>query len=218
MYDSREHLKEAGLEEAAKIRIKSEEIIEAGRFLYQRNWVPATSGNFSVRLNDQEALITSSGKHKGHLTVKDLLRIDMQGNPVSEGKPSAETLLHTVIYKHFPKANAVLHTHSANATVLTRLSKVGEDLMLEGYEMLKAIEGVTTHETAMALPLFPNTQDMDALSRDVQAVFEKQDVSGFLIQGHGFYTWASTMEACKRHIEAFEFLFECELMTRRIAP
>jgi methylthioribulose-1-phosphate dehydratase len=207
------------LKNTATLRIKSEEIIDAGRFLYKKGWVPATSGNFSVRVNELEALITSSGKHKGALTAEDLLRIDLQGNPVSSeemGKPSAETLLHTVIYRNFPEVGAVLHTHSVNATVLTRVTPANQPIILDGYEMLKAIEGIKTHETRMGLPHFPNTQDMVALSKDVDACFQNQTVSGFLIQGHGFYTWATTMEACKRHVEAFEFLFECELMTRRI--
>lgn len=208
------------MDNAAQIRIKSEEIIDAGRFLYERRWVPATSGNFSARLNADEALITSSGKHKGALTASDLMRIDMQGQPLEAGekrKPSAETLLHTVIYEHYPEVEAVLHTHSVNATVLSRAMQAGEDLLLEGYEMLKAIEGVDTHETSLVLPLFANTQDMLALSRDVKALIQQKPVSGFLIQGHGFYTWARSMSACMRHIEAFEFLFECEIMTRRIA-
>lgn len=209
------------MDNSSQVRIKAEEIIDAGRFLYSRNWVPATSGNFSARLSADQALITSSGKHKGALTADDLLRIDMDGKPIAADeplKPSAETLLHTIIYQHFPEANAVLHTHSVNATVLTRVWGHGQDLVLEGYEMLKAIEGVKTHETRMALPVYANTQDMQELADEVKATLTKQSISGFLIQGHGFYTWASSMEACKRHIEAFEFLFECEIMTRRFEP
>ena len=69
---------------------------------------------------------------------------------------------------------------------------------------------------SVAIPVFANTQDMEALSAEVSAQFQERHLHGFLIQGHGFYTWAADMASCERHIEAFEFLFRCELETRRI--
>ena len=101
----------------------AQEIIDAGRFLYGRGWSPATSSNYSTRLSPSEALLTVSGKHKGQLGLDDVLATDLSGNSLEPGKkPSAETLLHTQLYSWRPEIGAVLHTHSVNATVLSRLT------------------------------------------------------------------------------------------------
>ncbi|CAM2065429.1 methylthioribulose 1-phosphate dehydratase [Sulfidibacter corallicola] len=202
------------------VETKAVEVIEAGRFLYDRGWVPATSGNFSARLDRDHAALTASGKHKGRLTRDDILVVDMNGKSLDPGKrPSAETLLHTTLYRFFPDTAAVLHTHSINATVLSKIAGNAEAVVLEDYEVLKALQGVSTHATREVIPLFPNTQDMNALARDLADRLERQpDMHGFLIQGHGLYTWGRTMEETRRHIEAFEFLFACELEMRRLSP
>ena len=127
----------------------AQEIIDAGRFLYGRGWSPATSSNYSTRLSPTEALLTVSGKHKGQLGQDDVLATDLSGNSLEPGKkPSAETLLHTQLYSWRAEIGAVLHTHSVNATVLSRLT--GEAFIdFEDYELQKAFSGVTTHELSL---------------------------------------------------------------------
>lgn len=196
----------------------ADEIADAGRFLYSRGWVPATSGNFSGRLDETRLALTASGRHKGELTRDDILVVDRAGEPLEAGrKPSAETLLHTTLYDFYPDCGAVLHTHSVNATVLSKLAGDSSALVLEDYEVLKAFHGNTTHTVVETVPMFPNTQDMDQLARDLAERLKNQpEIHGFLIQGHGLYTWGRTMAETRRHIEAFEFLFECEMEMRRI--
>lgn len=198
----------------------ADEIVDAGRFLYQRGWSPATSSNYSARIDDQHIAVTVSGRHKGQLAAGDVMVVDLAGKPVqSNGRSSAETRLHTVLYEIFPDVGAVLHTHSVKATVLSRLLEPGEPLVLEGYELQKAFTGVDTHESVLSVPVFDNTQDIDALARDTKAWFtDHPDQPGYLIRGHGLYTWGKTMADCLRHVEAFEFLFECELETMRVRP
>lgn len=196
----------------------SQQIIDAGRFLYGQGWSPATSSNYSARLDAEHIAITVSGKHKGKLGAEDIMVVDLQGQPVaSPQKSSAETLLHTVIYDAMPEVGAVLHTHSPSATVLSRV-KAGEGLLeLEDYELQKAFEGVTTHEGKVQLPIIENSQDILALSKETLELFTQYPrAPGYLIRGHGLYTWASDMEACLRHIEAIEFLLHCELETMRL--
>lgn len=190
---------------------KATEIIEAGRFLHSQGWVPATSSNFSSRLDDDSIAITASGYHKGALSEEAILRIDVQGQPLEGGKrPSAETLLHTALYQRFAEVGTVLHTHSVNATVLSRISE--GQLVFEDYELLKAFSGVTTHESSIIVPIFPNDQDIPRLSAEVEAYLDSHPpIHGYLIAGHGLYTWGRTMQETLRHIEAFEFLFQCEL-------
>lgn len=195
-------------------------IIEAGRFLYGRGWSPATSSNYSARIDAEHIAITVSGRHKGELAAGDVMVVDLAGQPVqSNCRSSAETRLHTVLYEVFPEVGAVLHTHSVKATVLSRLMPSGEPVVLEDYELQKAFSGVSTHEGKVLVPVFDNTQDIDALAEHTRQWFtDHPEQPGYLIRGHGLYTWGKTMADCLRHIEAFEFLFDCELETMRVRP
>lgn len=197
--------------------IGAQQIVEAGRFLYGRGWSPATSSNYSIRLDEHTALLTVSGKHKGQLTVDDVLATNLAGESLEAGKkPSAETLLHTQLYRLKPDVHAVLHTHSVNATVLSRLTQ-GDVLVLEDYELQKAFRGQVTHEGQIQVPIFDNDQDIARLAQQVEPwLLAHPDAVGYLIRGHGLYTWGRDMAETLRHIEAFEFLFECELKTRAL--
>jgi len=197
----------------------SQAIIDAGRFLYGRGWSPATSSNYSARLTSAEILLTVSGRHKGELTADDLLAVDMHGNSLEEGKrPSAETLLHTQLYRWKPEIGAVLHTHSVNATVLSRIA-LGDSLVFADYELQKAFSGISSHESPVLVPIFGNEQNIAALAANVQPwLDEHPDCVGYLIRGHGLYTWGEKMSDALRQIEAFEFLFECELKMRALQP
>ncbi|WP_028239429.1 methylthioribulose 1-phosphate dehydratase [Stutzerimonas azotifigens] len=193
-------------------------IIEAGRFLYGRGWSPATSSNYSARLTDSEVLLTVSGKHKGELGPDDLLATDLAGNSLEPGKkPSAETLLHTQLYSWRPEIGAVLHTHSVNATVLSRLT-LSDSLVFADYELQKAFAGISTHQSQVLVPIFDNDQDIARLALRVQPwLDEHPDCVGYLIRGHGLYTWGARMSDALRQVEAFEFLFECELKMRALS-
>lgn len=200
--------------------LTAESIVDAGRFLYGRGWSPATSSNYSARIDSEHIAITVSGRHKGQLGAGDVMVVDLEGRPVqSNCRASAETLLHTTLYQVFPSVGAVLHTHSVNATVLSRLLPAGAPLTFEGYELQKAFSGVQTHESAVTVPVFENTQNIDALARETREwLLHNPEQPGYLIRGHGLYTWGKTMADCLRHVEAFEFLFECELATMRVRP
>lgn len=184
------------------------ELIAAGQFFHTRGWVPATSSNFSARLDAEQILITSSGQHKGYLDENGFLRADLQGVSLEQGKrPSAETGLHTLMYRRDPALGCVLHTHSVNATVL---SMQLDEVVLEGYEVQKALPGVDTHESRLVIPVFANSQDIGALAGEVGGYLDAHPHTvGYLIRGHGLYTWGATVADTQRHIEALEFLFEC---------
>jgi methylthioribulose-1-phosphate dehydratase len=190
---------------------RAAELIEAGRTLYHLGMVPATSGNFSARLTDGRIAITVSGRHKGRLCAQDIMLIDAAGHSLDGRRPSAETGLHLQIYRRFPDAAAVLHPHSVNATLLARGRR--DHLVLTDYELLKAFPGVDTHECSLTVPVFANRQDIPALAAEVDDWMVRHGgvVHGYLIGGHGFYTWGATVEDALRHVEAFEFLFDCEL-------
>ncbi len=192
-----------------------EQIIQAGQFLYARGWSPATSSNYSVRLSTDQVLLTVSGKHKGQLIESDILATDLQAQSLEPNKkPSAEALLHTQLYNWQPSIQAVLHTHSINATVLSRIEPAAQIEFCD-YELQKAIKGISSHEQPLLVPIFANDQDIPRLAAQVQLWLDiHPDCQGYLIRGHGLYTWGASMQDALRQIEAFEFLLECELKVR----
>lgn len=196
--------------------IASESIITTANFLDSKGWTPATSSNFSVMLDNNYCAITVSGKHKGKLIPDDIMVVDLQGKPQDEKKPSAETLLHTSLYGWNPDIRAVLHTHSLNSTLLTLLTD-NSAWKLAGYELLKAFSGISTHESAIEFPIFANTQDIASLADEViEYLNQKIPCWGYLIRGHGVYTWGKDMAETLKHLEAIEYLIQCELEVIRI--
>lgn len=193
-------------------------IAETGRELAALGWTPATSSNFSMRLDAAHAAVTISGRDKGGLSGDDVMVVDFEGNAVAtDAKPSAETALHTQIYRRFADAGAVLHTHSRTQTVASRLYADRGVIRFEGWELQKAISGYTTHESTLEVPVFPNTQDMNVLVRQVDDWLDAgKPLHGYLIDGHGIYTWGKDMQETRRHLEAFEFLLACELDLKRL--
>lgn len=186
-------------------------IVEAGRWIDSQGWCPATGGNFSARIDGISAWVTASGRHKGELTPYDLLKVNLEGQPIdSVLKPSAETLLHMALYALDESIGAVLHTHSVASTVLSRL-ETSDSLLLSGYEMQKSLSGNQTHDTTIAIRVFDNTQDMHVLAQQLRADWAQSPLTwGFLVRGHGLYAWGRDMTEARRHLEGLEFLFACE--------
>ena len=196
-------------------------IIEAGRRLDGFGWVPATAGNFSIRLDEQHLAVTVSGRHKGFLRADDVMVVDLDGAAQTAGKrSSAETLLHCGIYRRFPEAGAVLHAHSIANTVLSRAA--GDSLVLAGYELLKAFPGLPTHEAEVALPVVANDQDIARMQRGLDRLWDGMAkgghaaLPGYLIRGHGSYVWGADMPATLARLEALEFMLACEMQEKRM--
>jgi methylthioribulose-1-phosphate dehydratase len=191
-------------------------IIEAGRRMDARGWVPATAGNLSVRVGPDRLAITRSGGHKGFLTPDHIMLADLNGQAITAGaKPSAETLLHCQLYRLFPDTGAVLHGHSVPGTVLSMLEASGA-LHFSGYELQKAFAGQTTHAASLELPLFDNDQDIARLAAVVEPALQRGLPLGYLIRGHGVYVWGPSMPVALARLEGLEFLLACELERRKL--
>lgn len=187
-----------------------------GAEFHSRGWSLGTSSNYSIRLSDDplKLLITASGKDKSQLSQRDFVIVDDRGAMVEKldqgNKPSAETLLHLVV-ADCAGAGAVLHTHSVWATTLSDLYCRQGFLELNGYEMLKGLEGIGSHEHVERLTIFENTQDMTALAGELRERLKTSPDSlkyGFLLRRHGLYAWGRDLAQARRHIEILEFLFE----------
>ena len=186
------------------------QLAEIARQCYGRGWALGTSGNFSavVSRNPLRLAITTSGVDKGTLSVRDIVEIDQDGKVLAgSGRPSAEARIHVAIARARAAA-AVLHTHSIWSKILSDTA-TGNGLAIEGYEMLKGLGGVATHEHREWLPILDNKQDWADAGTQVEAMlFEHPNAHGFLIRSHGLYTWGRDLAEAKRHMETLEFLFE----------
>ena len=194
------------------------DLVELSHNFYTRGWVLGTSGNFSTVLSRDplQLAITPSGVDKGELTADQILLIDERGQVVSNhpAKPSDETPLHLMIAINRP-AGAVLHTHSVWSTSLSKLHAADGGLVIEGYEMSKGLAGVRTHDHEEWLPIVDNSQDMKALAEEMNAkLAQLPKAHGFLLRGHGLYTWGQDLREAKRHVEILEFLMEAVGRTR----
>ena len=202
-----------------------DELRATGAEFHRRGWSLGTSSNYSVVTGREplELLVTVSGKDKGRLAADDFVRVAADGKPVEPNAPksSAETLLHTLLASdmpaEIPTGGSVLHTHSVYATMLTDRLHAEGAVTIAGYEMLKGLEGIRTHQTKVVIPIFDNTQDIPAMAEEVRPWLREaladESTPGphaFLIHKHGLYTWGKTIAAARRHIEILEFLFECE--------
>jgi methylthioribulose-1-phosphate dehydratase len=186
-------------------------LAELGRNFYARGWALGTSGNYSavVSRDPLRITITPTGVDKGNLTPEQFVRIDANGT-VKEGRgqPSAETALHLVVIR-VRGAGAVFHTHSVWSTIVSDVHAACGGLWIEGYEMLKGLQGVRSHAHREWLPIIENDQDMPKLAGVIEALLkERPEAHGFLLRGHGLYTWGEDPAEAKRHLEILEFLLE----------
>lgn len=194
------------------------EIVAVGRWLDSKGWAPATAGNYSMRLDDGSFAVTVSGKHKGRLVPGDVMRVDGGGQSLDGKKPSAETALHLQIYRLFPDAGAVLHSHSPLSVGLSRALTNADAFRLEGHEMLKVLPGMATHDSSVALPIADNSQDMAVIAAAIEpALLAPGAIPAYLIRSHGLYGWGGDMAEAERVIEGIEWMVAAELAQRQFA-
>ena len=180
-----------------------------------KGWIPATSGNFSIRIDVTHAAITASGGDKTKLTADGVIIAEIDGAP--HPRASAEAPLHLALYRGSPEIGAVAHVHSMAAVLASLHFQPAGHVRLEGLELLKAFRGTTTHEAALDVPIFANTQDMDGLAVEVEKRLKSEPLGfGLLLAGHGLYAWGRDTADTLRHLDAFDYLFTLVLNLKGI--
>jgi methylthioribulose-1-phosphate dehydratase len=197
------------------LRQSIDQLRDVASLFYHRGFSLGTSSNYSILLERDpfELLVTASGKDKRRLKKTDFVVVDENGRLLAgarDEKASAETALHTMLTQR-PNIGSVLHTHSVWGTLLSDVHAKEGGFAIEGYEMLKGLAGVTTHEHREWVEIFANSQDIPALTKLVERRLndrERPPLHGFLLRNHGLYTWGRDVHEARRHVEIFEFLFE----------
>ncbi|WP_139490533.1 methylthioribulose 1-phosphate dehydratase [Brevibacillus dissolubilis] len=179
----------------------------------RRDWFPGTSGNLSIKTGDDpiEFAVTASGKDKTKLSSEDYLIVDVEANPIEKTnlKPSAETLIHAVVYKNIPSAGACFHVHTLGNNLISELYFSRGAFSIQGQELIKGL-GIWEENARISVPIVENFADIPKLASAIEKVITPE-IPGVLIRNHGIYTWGRNDFEAKRHLEAFEFLFEYHL-------
>lgn len=194
-----------------------EKLAEVIRSYHHKGWSPATSTNYSFRLEDDlnKIYVSKSGIDKSQFTENDFMEVDFEGKPYPEFegiRPSAETLIHCKLYQLFPEMRCIVHSHSIYSVLHSAVNQ--DSVSLEGYEVLKGFEGIKTHEVQVELPIFDNDQDMLRFSNELEKSKERLQVPAFIMRKHGTYAWGRSLFEAKRHLETAEYLLEVEWKLR----
>lgn len=190
-----------------------EAMAEMIRLYHGKGWSPATSTNYSFRMdaNPEVIYVSRSGIDKSKFTADDFMEVDFDGValPAFDGiRPSAETLIHCKLYQLFPEMKCIVHSHSVYSVLQSMKNELA--VKLSGYEVLKGFEGIKTHDTTINVPIFENTQDMSAFSATLESENERLTVPAFIMRQHGTYAWGRNLFEAKRHLETSEYLFEVD--------
>ena len=202
----------------SEIQQLKEEIASTIRHYNAKGWSPATSTNYSFKIDsNQDCIYVSlSGVDKSQFQSSDFITVNHKGEPIGDSigqKPSAETLIHCIIYELFPETKVILHSHSVYPVLISALNQ--SNIRFEGYEVQKGFDGQTTHDNEVLIPIFDNTQDMVAFSDRVRDNREKILHHSFIMRKHGTYAWGKNLFEAKRHLETLEYLCQCEFMMNK---
>ncbi|MFO0494251.1 MAG: methylthioribulose 1-phosphate dehydratase [Flavobacteriia bacterium] len=199
------------------LEVLKEKLAETIRKYNAKGWSPATSTNYSFRDLDDNIWVSRSGVDKSEFSANDFITVNFDGTATGDFvgvKPSAETLIHCVLYDLFPSIKVILHSHSVNPVILSNL--VGDSLTFEGYEVQKGFAGQISHDSKIHIPVFDNSQDMDLLTSEMISRKNLLNNHSLLIRKHGTYAWGINLFEAKRHLETLEYLCECELRFRSL--
>jgi len=198
-----------------KVTAFKEEMAQTIRALHLKGWSPATSTNYSFREDEGQIWVSRSGVDKSNFLSTDFITVDQDGSASGEYvgvKPSAETLIHCVIYALFPETKVILHSHGVYPIVATATSDSA--IAFEGYEVQKGFAGQTTHDTRIEIPVFENTQDMIDFADTLRQNTSRFGCHSFIMRKHGTYAWGTSLFDAKRHLETLDYLCQCEVFMK----
>jgi methylthioribulose-1-phosphate dehydratase len=196
------------------------ELIDAAHYFYRKDWMVGTAGNLSARMTDDSFWITASGKAKGELTMSDFVRVTLDGTVLervsAELKPSAETIIHQVIYSLFPAAQACYHIHSVEANLVSHFTE-GNNLPLPALEMIKGF-GIWEENPQVSIPVFENHLEVSQIAAEISDRFSTAppQISALLLRNHGVTVWANSLPSARNYIELVEYIFRYMVAARQV--
>lgn len=188
-----------------------EEIVRVGRMLYAKDFLAASDGNVSARLDGGRFLITPSGLHKGFLEPEQLVVVDENGRRVDAGtpanrdlKPTSELPMHLEAYRQRPDVQAVVHAHPPIAVSLTIAN-----VPLDEYLLPESI--VFLGQIPTAPYSTPSTAENAAA---IRTLITHHD--GIMLERHGSLTVGRTVMEAFMRLETLEQHARIAFMTTQL--
>lgn len=184
-----------------------EEILRAGKKLWDRQYVDGNGGNISVRLSPHFVLCTPTLCSKADLSMEDLSLVDLDNNRICGERPqTSEILLHLEIYKAVPTAKAVIHCHPPYATAHAIAGMVPQGNLLPEQEVFVGPVALAPYET-------PGTREF---ARTVLPYVE--DHNTILLTNHGIVCWGDTVTHAEWYVEVVETYCKTVMIAAQLRP
>ena len=177
-----------------------EEMIAIGQLLWRKELAGGLNGNISRRIDKDTILLTAHGTCLGNLEAKDILAMKLDGQLLEQGSVSTENLLHVEIYKNFPDAQAVIHTHTTYTNAYFLANETFVPRIFEAKFYLGEIKGI------------PQTTPAVTDAGPVVESFKKNNI--VVLRNHGVAAKGENLFDCFLLIQAIEEAVKTDAISR----
>ncbi|MFK9093724.1 class II aldolase/adducin family protein [Bacillus salipaludis] len=181
------------------------QICDIGKRIYDKGFVAANDGNISIRISDNEFLITPTGVSKGSLTPEMIIKVDGQGAALEgDYRPTSEMKMHLLVYQERPDIQAVVHVHPPYATAFA----------IAGIPLDQAI----MPESVVYLGTIPVAEYGTPSTVEVPNAIKKHvhEHQGVLLENHGALTWGKDLEHAYYLMESLEFTAKINWIAKQL--
>ncbi|MBN1388038.1 MAG: L-ribulose-5-phosphate 4-epimerase [Bacteroidales bacterium] len=195
-----------------------EEVLRANISLKESGLVILTWGNVSgIDRDNNLMVIKPSGIEYDAMTVDDMVVVDMDGKVV-EGdlNPSSDTPTHLEIYRHFPGAGGIVHTHSTYATAW---AQAGRSIPAMGTTHADHFYGDIPCTRKLRPEEVKNDYELNTGKVIVETFknIEESSVPGVIVNDHGPFTWGRNAEEAVYNAIVLEEVARMAALTHSIA-
>jgi L-fuculose-phosphate aldolase len=182
-----------------------QEVLRIGRLLHEKNFVAATDGNISARLDSRSILVTPTGMSKGMLRPEDLLLVDPDGHKLAGTREvSTELRMHLLIYRLRADVHAVVHAHPPTATGFAAAGLALDEPLIAEVEL-------SLGRVPLACYALPGTRELcDELAPLIAGH------NAILMANHGVVTYGENLLAAYLHMESVEHFARIYLVTHQL--
>ena len=167
-------------------------LIDAGKWIAEKNMTWGSAGNMSIRLDENHVLITASGTRFDSLTEDSFTLYNLADDSWTGGKPSKELPVHLAVYRNAPWAGAVVHASPFHTTLAASTTlKVRNDLFVENMYYLQRMTRIPYAH--------PGSKELTAFVDGVAA-----NANVILMKNHGVILYDTTMQEACAGLEVLE--------------
>jgi L-fuculose-phosphate aldolase len=182
-----------------------QDLARFGRLLYRLGFMPGTSGNLSVRLDDWRLLVTPTGVSKFLLRSADMVIVDLEGRQLDGyRKMTSEVSMHLAVYRHRKDVAAVVHSHPPIATAFACVGRGLDEMLCQEAVMTLGVVPLATYAATgteeVAASLTPFIPDHDAI----------------LLANHGAVSYGRTLLEAFQKMETVEHLAHITLVAHQL--